>query len=80
MGNGNPCLSHATLSHVRTSVCQVVRRLVVFGVIIGKIVGTCVLIEMDLSLGFMTSEPMDLHANHFNAACDDGVINKFNCS
>jgi hypothetical protein len=57
----------------------VVHGRVVFGVIIGKIIGTFVPIERELSLGFMTSEPMDSHANHFDAACDDGVINKSNC-
>ncbi len=59
-----------------TSVGQVVRGRVVFGVVIGKIFGTFFPIETELSLGFTTSEPMDLHANHFDVACDDGVINK----
>ena len=78
-GNENPCLSRVTLSRVRTSVCQVVRGRVVFGVVIGEIVGAFVPIEAKLALGFSTSEPMDSHANHFDAACDDGVVDKSNC-
>ena len=78
-GNGNPCLSRVTLSCVRTSVCQVVSGRVVFGVVIGEIVGAFVPIEAKLALGFAASEPVDSHANHFDAACDDGVINKSNC-
>ncbi len=72
-------MSCATLSRVRTSVGQEVCRWVVFGVVIGEIIGTFVPIETELSLEFATSEPMYSHADHFDAACDDGVINKSNC-
>ena len=79
-GNGNPCLSRVTLSRVRTSVCQVVSGRVVFGVVIGEIVGAFVPIEAKLALGFSTSEPMDSHANHLDAACDDSIIYESDCS
>ena len=59
---------------------RVVRGRVVFGVVIGEIVGTFVPIEPELALGFPASEPMDLHANHFDAACDDGVVYESDCS
>ncbi len=68
------------LSRVRTSVCQVVSGRVVFGVVIGKIVGAFVPIEAELALGFSTSEPMDSHANNLDAACDDSVIYESDCS
>ncbi len=51
-----------------------------FGVVIGEIVGAFVPIEAKLALGFSTSEPVDSHANHFDAACDDGVVYESDCS
>ena len=52
----------------------------VFGAIIGKIVGTSIPKEPELALSFAAAEPVVLHVYSFGVTLDDGVIRNTNCS
>ena len=53
---------------------------VIFGAIIGKIIGTRSLKEPELALSFTAAEPVVLYVHDFSLTLDDGVIRNTNCS
>ena len=44
--------------------------------VIGKVETTSIPIKAELALGRTAAEPVEVHPQHFDAAVDDGVIDK----
>ena len=63
-----------------TSVGEVVGWRMVFGVIVGNVVGAFIPIELELALRFLAPEPVEAEAEHLDVLCDDSVIREPDCS